>query len=552
MRSDIEIAAKAKVSPITEIAGKLGLAKDELMLYGEYKAKVRVSVMDRLKDNPSGMLILVTSMTPTRAGEGKSTTTIGLAQAFAKIGKKVTLCIREPSLGPCMGVKGGATGGGYSQVLPMEDINLHFTGDIPAVSAAHNMVSAVIDNHIFHGNKLHINPSAVFWRRVVDMNDRALRRIFLGIGDSTGLAREDGFDISASSEVMAILCLAESYSDLKERLSRIVVANTFFGEPVTVKQLGVAGAMAALLKYAFNPNIVQTIEGVPAFVHGGPFANIAHGCNSVMATKMALKLSDIVVTEAGFGSDLGAEKFFNIKCRSAKIEPDAVVMVATIRALKHHGGAKDYGEEDLTAVQAGWPNLEKHIENILAYGVPLIVAINRFEGDTDKEIQIIMDECERMGVPVALSDVFRHGGDGGIELAEKILEEARHGGSFTFLYDVGKPIKEKIERICMKMYGADGVEYNDSAKHDIQLMQEMGFDKLPVCMSKTQKSFSDNPTFLCRPTGFKITVKRVKASAGAGFIVAMAGKVIAMPGLPEKPAAEGIDIDDEGRISGLF
>jgi formate--tetrahydrofolate ligase len=552
MKSDIDIAGGVKLRPITEIASKLGLSERDLMLYGRYKAKVDVSILERLKDRPDGRLVLVTSMTPTRAGEGKSTTTIGLTQAFSRLGRKATLCIREPSLGPCMGVKGGATGGGFSQVLPMEDVNLHFTGDIPAVSAAHNMLSAVIDNHIYHGNELNINPTAVLWRRVIDMNDRALRRVFIGIGDATGIAREDGFDISASSEVMAVLCLAESYRDLKHRLGGMVVAYTFYGKPVTVKQLKVEGAMAALLKYAFNPNLVQTNEGVPAFVHGGPFANIAHGCNSVVATKIALKLSDIVVTEAGFGSELGAEKFFNIVCRTAGFKPSGVVLVATVRALKHHGGLVEYDKPDVNAVERGWPNLEKHIQNVRKYGLPLVVALNRFATDSREEIDFILKKCGEVGVPVAVSEVFARGGEGGVELAEKVLKEMESKSKFKFIYDVNSPIKKKINAICTKMYGADGVEYTESAEHDIRLMGELGFSRLPVCMSKTQKSLSDDDKLLGRPSGFKITVHKVKASVGAGFLVAIAGRLIAMPGLPNKPAAEGIDIDDEGRISGLF
>ncbi|MFH1402880.1 MAG: formate--tetrahydrofolate ligase [Candidatus Altiarchaeota archaeon] len=552
MESDISIAGGVKLKPIDEIASKLGLSDKDIMHYGRYKAKVSVKILGKLNDNPDGKLVLVTSMTPTRAGEGKSTTTIGLTQALNKIGRKATLCIREPSLGPCMGVKGGATGGGYSQVLPMEDINLHFTGDIPAVSAAHNMLSAVLDNHIYHGNELAINPNMVLWRRVVDMNDRALRRIFIGIGDTTAIAREDGFDISASSEVMAILCLAESYHDLKERLGRIIVAYTIFGKPITVKQLKVEGAMAALLKHAFNPNLVQTLEGVPAFIHGGPFANIAHGCSSVVSAKIALKLADIVVTEAGFGSDLGAEKFFNIFCRSSGLKPSAIVLVATVRALKHHGGVTEYDKPDVKAVERGWPNLEKHIENVGKYGVPFVVALNRFKSDSEDEVGFVLEKCGELGVPVALSDVHTRGGDGGIELAEKVVGALESEGSFKFLYGDDSTVKEKIGRICVEMYGADGVDYTESAEHDIKHLEELGFRNFPICMSKTQKSFSDDGSLLGRPKGFKITVKKVTASAGAGFLVAMAGKIIAMPGLPKKPAAEAIDIDDEGKVSGLF
>ncbi len=552
MKSDIEIAQEVTLKPISEIASMLDLSEDELMFYGSYKAKVPVRMLEEFKSKKDGKLVLVTSMTPTRAGEGKTTTTVGLTQGLRKKGMNAVLCIREPSLGPVMGIKGGAAGGGYSQVLPMEDINLFFTGDIPAVTAANNLLSAVIDNHIFQGNKMNINPNAVVWKRVTDMNDRSLRRIFIGLGDSTGIAREDGYNITAASEVMAVLCLAESYKDLKQRLGRIVAAITFFGEPVTVKELGVEGAMAALLRDAFNPNLVQTIEGGPAFIHGGPFANIAHGCNSVVATKMALKLADIVVTEAGFGADLGAEKFFDIKCRQSGLKPDAVVLVATIRALKHHGGVTDYDTPNPKAVEIGLVNLEKQIENVKLYGLPMVVAINKFSTDSKEEIELVRKECEKMKVPVAISDVHANGGKGGVELATALLDIIDDPKDFKFNYELDIPIKEKIGLICSKVYGASGVDYTKSAENDIRLLEEQGFGNLPICMSKTEKSLSDDTSLLGRPSGFNITMRKVRVSAGAGFLVAMVGKLIAMPGLPRKPAAEEISITDEGRITGLF
>jgi len=552
MKSDIEIAQSVNMRPIVDVAADLGLKADDLILYGKYKAKLPVKLFERLRSNRNGKLVLVTSMTPTPAGEGKTTTTVGLTQALRKKGVNAVLCIREPSLGPVFGVKGGAAGGGYSQVLPMEDINLYFTGDIPSVTAAHNLLSAMIDNHIFHGNELNINPTSVLWRRVTDMNDRSLRRIFIGLGDSSGLAREDGFDIAVASEVMAVLCLAENYRDLRERLGRMIVAYTFFGEPVTAAQLRAHGAMAALLRDAFNPNLVQTVEGGPALIHGGPFANIAHGCNSLIATKMALKLADVVVTEAGFGADLGAEKFLDIKCRQGNFRPNAVVLVATVRAVKHHGGAKDYGREDLEALERGWPNLEKQIENVLEFKVPLVVAVNRFSTDTDAEINTILGKCARMGVEAAVSDVHARGGAGGLELAEKVMAAANTWNNYRPLYDINEPIKQKVESVAKRIYGADGVNYTEAAEHDIKHLEELGLDKLPICISKTQKSLSDDPSLLGRPKGFKVTVTKVKVSAGAGFIVVMTGKVLTMPGLPKKPAAENITINDEGTISGLF
>ncbi|MBD3388666.1 MAG: formate--tetrahydrofolate ligase [Candidatus Altiarchaeales archaeon] len=552
MKSDIEIAHSVDLRPVEEVAGDLGLEPDDLMAYGKFKAKLPVKLLERLKKNRDGKLVLVTSMTPTPPGEGKTTTTVGLTQALRKKDVNAVLCIREPSLGPVMGIKGGAAGGGYSQVLPMEDINLYFTGDIPAVSAANNLLSAVVDNHIFQGNELNINPNRVRWHRVTDMNDRSLRRIFVGLADSSGLAREDRYDITAASEVMAVLCLSESYHDLRERLARMVVGYTFFGDPVTVEQLKVQGAMAALLRDAFNPNLVQTMEGGPAIIHGGPFANIAHGCNSVVATKMALKLADVVVTEAGFGADLGAEKFFDIKCRQAGLKPDAVVLVATVRALKHHGGCSEYEMEDLLALEKGWPNLEKQIENVLKFNVPLVVAVNRFATDTDAEVDFVLGRCRDKKVDCALSEVHSMGGDGGLELAEAVLKASKSKSDFRFLYDPGKPIREKIEAISREIYGADGVTYTERALNEIRELEAQGLDKLPVCMSKTQKSLSDDSTLLGRPDGFKITVKKIHLSAGAGFIVVLTGKVMTMPGLPRRPAAEVIDIDDDGVISGLF
>jgi formate--tetrahydrofolate ligase len=552
VKSDIEIAQEAKMRPIVDVAAELGLSEDDLILYGRYKAKVPVGLLARLKDRPDGRLVLVTAMSPTPAGEGKTTTTVGLTQALRRMGKKAVLCVREPSLGPVFGVKGGAAGGGYSQVLPMEDINLFFTGDIPAVTAANNLLSAVIDNHIFQGNGLNINPNKVLWRRVADMNDRSLRRIFIGIAEKSGEPREDGFDITAASEVMAVMCLAESYRDLRGRLGRMVAAVTFFGDPVRASQLKVHGSMAALLRDAFNPNFVQTLEGGPAFVHGGPFANIAHGCNSVVATKMALKLADIVVTEAGFGADLGAEKFFDIKCSQAGLKPDAAVLVATVRAVKHHGGAKEYGREDLAALERGWPNLEKQIENVRKFGIPPVVAINRFGTDTQAEIDYLLERCRRVGVEAAVSEVHEKGGEGGARLASLVVEALGKRSDFKPLYHPGEPISEKIEKIARDIYGADGVSYTESALHDIHLLEQQGFDRMPVCMSKTQKSLSDDESVLGRPSGFKITVRKVRVSAGAGFLVAMCGKVVTMPGLPKKPAAENIDIDDAGVIHGLF
>lgn len=555
MKSDIEIAQAAEMKPITEIAEMLGLSEDDLELYGKYKAKVKLDVMKRLKDGEDSKLVLVTAITPTPAGEGKTTTSVGLSQALNKLGKKTIVALREPSLGPTMGVKGGAAGGGYSQVVPMEDINLHFTGDIHAIGVAHNLLAAVIDNHIKQGNELGIDPTEVIWPRVVDMNDRALRNIVIGLGGRAhGVPREDSFMITVASEIMAILCLANDLMELKEKIGKIVIGYTYDGEPVKAKDLKVEGAMTALLKDAIKPNLVQTLENTPAFIHGGPFANIAHGCNSIMATKMAMKLSEITVTEAGFGADLGAEKFFDIKCRQAGLKPDAVVIVATIRALKMHGGiARDkLTEENLEALEKGIENLEKHIENIQKYGLPLVVAINRFPDDTEAELELTRKKCEELGVAVALSEVWAKGGEGGIELGKEVLKALDKESNFHFLYDETKPIKEKIETIAKEIYGADGVKYSDKAEKQIKQFEELGYDQLPICMAKTQSSISDDPSLKGRPRNFSVTVREINLSAGAGFLVPLTGPVLTMPGLPKKPAAEGIDIDADGRISGLF
>ncbi|MBF8438180.1 formate--tetrahydrofolate ligase [Halanaerobiaceae bacterium Z-7014] len=554
MRSDIEIAQAAEMKPISEIAEKAGLLEEELEHYGKYKAKVNLDALDRLDQDSK--LVLVTAMTPTPAGEGKTTTTVGLGQALNRLGKNAAIALREPSLGPTMGVKGGAAGGGYSQVVPMEDINLHFTGDIHAIGVAHNLLSAAIDNHIKQGNELGIDPTRVSFSRVVDMNDRALRDIIVGLGGkSNGYPRQDNFMITVASEVMAILCLANNISELKEKIGRIVVAYNYDDEPIIAKQLGVHGAMAALLKEAIKPNLVQTLENTPAFIHGGPFANIAHGCNSVMATKMAMSISDITVTEAGFGADLGAEKFFNIKSRFANLNPDATVLVATVRALKMHGGkAKDdLTDEDLDALSDGIENLEKHIENIKKFGVPLVVAINRFPDDTEAELELVRERCEKLDVNVALSEVFAKGGEGGEELGKKVIDILDNEESkFEFLYDEKASIPEKIRTIAEEVYGADGVEFSDEAKKQIELYKCYGYDKLPICMAKTQSSISDNPALKGRPEGFKVNVREINVSAGAGFLVALTGPVLTMPGLPKRPSAEDIDIDENGKISGLF
>lgn len=556
MLSDIEIAQKAHMLPITEVAAKLGIGEEDIELYGRYKAKLSMDLIKRVQDKPDGKLILVTAITPTPAGEGKSTTTVGLAQGLAKIGQKVIVALREPSLGPCMGIKGGAAGGGYSQVVPMEDINLHFTGDFHAITSAHMLLAAMLDNHIQQGNALNIDPRRIVWKRVVDMNDRELRNIVVGLGGKAhGVPRQDGFDITVASEVMAILCLATGLHDLKERLSKIIVAYDYSGNPITAGMLKAQGAMAALLKDAVKPNLVQTLENVPAIIHGGPFANIAHGCNSVMATKTALKLADYTITEAGFGADLGAEKFFDIKCRYAGLKPDAVVLVATVRALKMHGGVPktDLATPDVEAVKRGIVNLEKHIENIKQYGLPLVVAINAFAQDTPEELEAIRSHCAAHGVNVALSEVFAKGGEGGIELAEEVVALATSGkADFKLLYGEELSLKEKIETIAKKIYGAVGVNYTKEANNALKDFEKMGYGHLPVCMAKTQYSFSDDPALLGRPEGFEITIKNCRIAAGAGFVVVLTGDIMTMPGLPKVPAAEKIDVSDDGVISGLF
>lgn len=556
MLSDIEIAQKAHMLPITEVAAKLGIGEEDIELYGRYKAKLSMDLIKRVQDKPDGKLILVTAITPTPAGEGKSTTTVGLAQGLAKIGQKVIVALREPSLGPCMGIKGGAAGGGYSQVVPMEDINLHFTGDFHAITSAHMLLAAMLDNHIQQGNALNIDPRRIVWKRVVDMNDRELRNIVVGLGGKAhGVPRQDGFDITVASEVMAILCLATGLHDLKERLSKIIVAYDYSGNPITAGMLKAQGAMAALLKDAVKPNLVQTLENVPAIIHGGPFANIAHGCNSVMATKTALKLADYTITEAGFGADLGAEKFFDIKCRYAGLKPDAVVLVATVRALKMHGGVPktDLATPDVEAVKRGIVNLEKHIENIKQYGLPLVVAINAFAQDTPEELEAIRSHCAAHGVNVALSEVFAKGGEGGIELAKEVVALATSGkADFKLLCGEELSLKEKIETIAKKIYGAVGVNYTKEANNALKDFEKMGYGHLPVCMAKTQYSFSDDPALLGRPEGFEITIKNCRIAAGAGFVVVLTGDIMTMPGLPKVPAAEKIDVSDDGVISGLF
>ena len=556
MLSDIEIAQKAHMLPITEVAAKLGIGEEDIELYGRYKAKLSMDLIKRVQDKPDGKLILVTAITPTPAGEGKSTTTVGLAQGLAKIGQKVIVALREPSLGPCMGIKGGAAGGGYSQVVPMEDINLHFTGDFHAITSAHMLLAAMLDNHIQQGNALNIDPRRIVWKRVVDMNDRELRNIVVGLGGKAhGVPRQDGFDITVASEVMAILCLATGLHDLKERLSKIIVAYDYSGSPITAGMLKAQGAMAALLKDAVKPNLVQTLENVPAIIHGGPFANIAHGCNSVMATKTALKLADYTITEAGFGADLGAEKFFDIKCRYAGLKPDAVVLVATVRALKMHGGVPktELATPDVEAVKRGIVNLEKHIENIKQYGLPLVVAINAFAQDTPEELEAIRSHCAAHGVNVALSEVFAKGGEGGIELAKEVVALATSGkADFKLLYGEELSLKEKIETIAKKIYGAVGVDYTKEANNALKDFEKMGYGHLPVCMAKTQYSFSDDPALLGRPEGFEITIKNCRIAAGAGFVVVLTGDIMTMPGLPKVPAAEKIDVSDDGVISGLF
>jgi formate--tetrahydrofolate ligase len=556
-KSDIEIAQENEMLPIREIAEKVGLKEDDLEYYGKYKTKVDYNILNDMKDVKDGKLILVTAINPTPAGEGKTTTSVGLADALNKIGKKIVLALREPSLGPVFGVKGGAAGGGYAQVVPMEDINLHFTGDMHAIGAANNLLAAMLDNHIFQGNALDIDVRRITWKRCVDMNDRQLRFVIDGTGGRTnGVPREDGYDITVASEIMAILCLANDLVDLKNKLKNIVVGYTRNNEPVTCGQLNAQGAMTALLKDALKPNLVQTLEHTPAFVHGGPFANIAHGCNSVMATKMALKLGDYVVTEAGFGADLGAEKFLDIKCRLGNLKPDAVVIVATVRALKHHGGVAktELGSENLEALEKGIPNLLKHIENITkVYGLPAVVAINRFPTDTDAEVALVDKKCKEYGANVALSDVWAKGGEGGIELANEVVRLIDEGGAdFKMAYTDDLSIAEKIEAIVKKVYGGDGVEFTTGAKKQIAKLEEDGFGKLPVCMAKTQYSLSDDPKKLGWPKGFTVAVRNIKVSAGAGFLIALTGDIMTMPGLPKVPSAEKIDVDSTGKISGLF
>ena len=555
MLSDIEIAQRSKMKPIFEVAKKLGILEEELDFYGKYKAKLNDTIFERLKNKKDGKLILVTAINPTPAGEGKTTTTIGLGQAMAKINKNAIIALREPSLGPVFGIKGGATGGGYSQVLPMEDINLHFTGDMHAITSANNLMCALLDNHLQQGNKLNIDPRKILIKRCLDMNDRALRNIIVGLGGKiNGVPREDGFIITVASEVMAILCLATDLSDLKNRLGKILVAYSYDGVPVYAKDINANGAMAVLLKEAFKPNLIQTLEGTPAIMHGGPFANIAHGCNSVKATKLALKLADYCITEAGFGSDLGAEKFFDIKCRFARLKPSAVVIVATIRALKYNGGVSKNSlkEENLEALKIGIANLDRHIKNMKKFGVPVVVAINKFDTDSESELNYIKDYCSDLGVNVALSEVFSKGGNGGVELAQAVCEAAEKESNFKPLYDENLPIKEKIEIIAKEIYGADNVVYTETANKAIESIKEINADKIPVCVAKTQYSFSDNPKLLGAPSGFDITVKDVKLSSGAGFIVVFTGNVMTMPGLPKVPAANNIDIDENAMISGLF
>lgn len=553
--SDIEIAQNCEMKRIGEIAAKLGISDEYIEQYGKYKAKVDYKLLSDSERN-NGKLILVTAITPTAAGEGKTTTTIGLADGLTRLGKKCAVALREPSLGPVFGIKGGAAGGGYAQVVPMEDINLHFTGDFHAIGAANNLLAAMLDNHIHQGNALGIDLEKITWKRCVDMNDRQLRFIKIGLGgEKNGTPRDDGYDITVASEIMAVFCLASSITDLKERLSRIVVAYTHDDKPVTAGQLGAVGAMTALLKDALKPNLVQTLEGTPAFVHGGPFANIAHGCNSVIATRMAMKLADYTVTEAGFGADLGAEKFLDIKCRMAGIKPDAVVVVATVRALKLHGGVAktELAEENLEALEAGLPNLLRHVSNIKnVYKLPCVVAVNRFPTDTDAEIGLVIEKCRELGVNVRLSTVWAEGGKGGIELAEEVVRLCDEENGFAYSYELGTSIEEKIDAIVKKVYGGEGVSFTDEAKAEIDRLTSLGYGDLPVCMAKTQYSFSDDATKLGAPSGFTVTVRKIKVSAGAGFIVALTGNIMTMPGLPKVPAAERIDVDENGKISGLF
>jgi formate--tetrahydrofolate ligase len=557
VRSDIDIAQATELKPVEEIAKAAGIDRKDLELYGNYKAKINYNILNDMKDRKDGKLILVTAINPTPAGEGKTTTTVGLGDALSKMGKKIMIALREPSLGPVFGVKGGAAGGGYAQVVPMEDINLHFTGDMHAIGAANNLLAAMLDNHIYQGNALGIDPRRITWKRCMDMNDRQLRFLVDGLnGKANGSPREDGFDITVASEIMAILCLSRDLEHLKEKLRNIVVGYTYEDKPVTAGQLKAEGAMTALLKDALKPNLVQTLEHTPAFVHGGPFANIAHGCNSIMATRMALKLADYVVTEAGFGADLGAEKFLDIKCRIAGLKPSAVVIVATVRALKHHGGAAkaELSTENLNALEKGLPNMLRHIENItVKFGLPAVVAINRFPTDTEKELKLIADKCREFGANVALSEVWAKGGEGGIELANEVVRLCETGeNNFKFIYQDEAPLKEKIEAIVKEVYGGDGVDFAPAAMKEIDKLQTLGFGNLPVCMAKTQYSFSDDPKKLGWPKGFRVAVRNVKVSAGAGFVVAITGEIMTMPGLPKVPSAEKIDVDSTGKISGLF
>ena len=556
MKSDIAIAQEAKMKHIRDVAAKLDIDEEYLEYYGKYKAKLSDELWERLKAKQNGKLVLVTAINPTPAGEGKTTTTVGLGQALGLMNKKAVIALREPSLGPCFGIKGGAAGGGYAQVVPMEDLNLHFTGDFHAITSANNLLAAMLDNHIHQGNTLNIDPNQIVWKRCVDMNDRVLRNIVVGLGrKADGLVREDHFVITVASEIMAVLCLAEDMKDLKERLGRIVVAYTYDGKPVLAKQLNAVGAMAALLKDAMKPNLIQTLENTPAIIHGGPFANIAHGCNSVRATKLALKLADIVVTEAGFGADLGAEKFFDIKCRMAGLKPDAVVLVATVRALKYNGlvPKNELSTENLEALKKGMPNLEKHIENLQKYGVPIIVSLNRFVTDTEAELELVKSFCESKGCEFSLCEVWEKGGKGGLDLASKVLKTIESKESnFAPLYDLNLSVKEKIEKISTEIYGADGVSYDPAAESAIRRIESLGYGKLPICMAKNQYSLSDDAGRLGRPSGFKINIREVYVSAGAGFIVAITGTIMTMPGLPKVPAAEGIDVDENGRITGLF
>ena len=555
MKSDVEIAQAAKMKPIEEIASKIGLAPDDLELYGKYKAKVTLDAWQRVKDRPNGKLILCTAINPTPAGEGKTTTSVGLADALSRRGRKAAAVLREPSMGPCFGMKGGAAGGGYAQVVPMEDINLHFTGDFHAITTAHNLLAAIIDNHIQQGNALDLDVRRITWKRVLDLNDRALRHVVIGMGGKAhGVPRETGFDITVASEMMAILCLSRDLMDMKERLGRIVIGYTRSGRAVRADELGATGALTLLFKDAIKPNLVQTLEGTPVFIHGGPFANIAHGCNSIMATKFALKFADVVVTEAGFGADLGAEKFLDIKCRFAGISPDAVVIVATVRALKMHGGLskKELEKVDMTALKKGMANLAKHIENVQKFGLPAVVAVNAFPTDTSEELDFVRRECEALGAEVALSEVWAKGGEGGEALAEKVEAALQKKADFRYIYDEKETIPEKIGKIAREIYGAAGVDFTKEAQRELEELEALGFDKMPVCMAKTQYSLSDDAALLGRPEGFRITVRELRLAAGAGFVVALTGSILTMPGLPKHPAAMDMDITEDGRITGLF